>query len=91
MDRVAGLSFALDERPTSVMGPTDGVGLSPREAEIARLVGDGHGNREIGERLFLSPRTVEKHVEHVMNKLGVASRAEIAAWQARREQGNPAS
>ena len=89
LDRAAGLSFALDERPASVMGSTDGVGLSPRETEIARLVGDGLGNREIGERLFLSPRTVEKHVEHVMDKLGIDSRAEIAAWQARREQGNP--
>jgi DNA-binding CsgD family transcriptional regulator len=89
LDRAAGLSFALDERTVSATGPTDGVGLSPREAEITRLVGDGLANREIGERLFLSPRTVEKHVEHVMNKLGVDSRAEIAAWQARREQGNP--
>lgn len=87
LDRAAGLSFALEERSESVMGLTDGVGLSPREAEIARLVGEGLGNREIGERLFLSARTVEKHVEHVMNKLGVDSRAEIAAWQARRERG----
>jgi predicted ATPase/DNA-binding CsgD family transcriptional regulator len=89
LDRAAGLSFALEERPASVVGPTDGVGLSPREAEIARLVGDGLGNRDIGKRLFLSPRTVEKHVEHVMNKLGVDSRAEIAAWQARHERGQP--
>ena len=89
LDRVAGLAFALEEGQASVAGSTDGVGLSPRESEIARLVGEGLGNREIGERLFLSSRTVEKHVEHVMNKLGVDSRAEIAAWQARREQANP--
>jgi DNA-binding CsgD family transcriptional regulator len=85
-DRAAGLSFALEEEPSSVARPADGMGLSPREAEIARLVAEGLGNREIGERLFLSARTVEKHVEHVMNKLGVNARAEIAAWQARREQ-----
>jgi len=89
LDRTAGLSFALEERLASVAGPADGVGLSPRETEIVRLVGDGLGNREIGDRLFLSPRTVEKHIEHVMNKLGVDSRAEIAAWHARREQGKP--
>ncbi|HET7702523.1 MAG TPA: LuxR C-terminal-related transcriptional regulator [Candidatus Limnocylindrales bacterium] len=88
LDRAAGLTFALDERPAAVLGRGDGAGLSPREAEIARLVGDGLVNREIGERLFLSPRTVEKHVEHVMNKLAVGSRAEIAAWQGR-EQGRP--
>jgi predicted ATPase/DNA-binding CsgD family transcriptional regulator len=89
LDRAAGLSFALEERSAPVIGATDGTGLSPREAEIARLVGDGLGNREIGERLFLSPRTVEKHVEHVMNKLGVDSRAEIAAWQVHRGQDTP--
>ena len=89
LDRAAGLSFALEERPASLTSPTDRLGLSPREAEIARLVGDGLGNREIGERLFLSSRTVEKHVEHVMDKLGVDSRAEIAAWQARQEQSKP--
>jgi non-specific serine/threonine protein kinase len=89
LDRAAGLSFALEERPAPAMGPADGVGLTARESEIARLVSDGLGNRDIGERLFLSARTVEKHVEHVMNKLGVNSRAEIAAWQVRLEQGKP--
>jgi non-specific serine/threonine protein kinase len=88
LDRAAGLCFALEEPPARVQGATDGVGLSSREAEIARLVGDGLANRDIGDRLFLSPRTVEKHIEHVMNKLGVDSRAGIAAWQARREQAN---
>jgi non-specific serine/threonine protein kinase len=84
-DRATGLSFALEERPGRVDDPPDHAALSAREAEIARLVGKGLGNREIGELLFLSPRTVEKHVEHVMNKLSVTSRAEIAAWQARLE------
>jgi non-specific serine/threonine protein kinase len=36
----------------------------------------------IAERLFLSPRTVETHVQHLMDKLGVGSRAQIAAWHA---------
>ena len=47
------------------------------------LVAQGCANRKIGERLFLSPRTVETHVQHLMDKLGVGSRAEIAAWHAR--------
>jgi DNA-binding CsgD family transcriptional regulator len=89
LDRAAGLSFALEDPPGTLVRPADGATLSPREAEIARLVGDGLGNREIGDRLFLSSRTVEKHVEHVMNKLGVDSRAAIAAWQARQEQDRP--
>jgi non-specific serine/threonine protein kinase len=91
LDRRAGLSFALGERPSASTNLAGTAGLSPREVEIARLVGDGLANREIGERLYLSPRTVEKHIEHVMNKLAVDSRAEIAAWQARQEQGSPSA
>ena len=54
--------------------------LSDRELEVVALVAAGLANRAIAEKLFLSPRTVEKHVEHVMDKLGVGSRAGIAAW-----------
>ena len=64
--------------------------LSDRELEVAALAAAGLSNRAIADRLFLSPRTVEKHVEHVMDKLGVGSRAEIAAWHTRevaRRQG----
>jgi non-specific serine/threonine protein kinase len=57
-------------------------GLSPRELEIAVLLGRGLRNREIAERLFLGVRTVDAHVEHIRNKLGCRSRAEIAAWAA---------
>ena len=69
----------------------DGIALSAREAEIAHLIGDGLGNRDIGERLFLSTRTVEKHVEHVMNKLGLGSRAAIAAMAGGSRGDDPAS
>ncbi|UNS96107.1 AAA family ATPase [Streptomyces tubbatahanensis] len=55
-----------------------GGALSPREAEVARLVALGRTNREIAEVLFLSPRTVEQHVARVLRKLNVASRAQVA-------------
>ncbi|MBB5835924.1 ATP-binding protein [Kribbella italica] len=55
-----------------------GTELSPREQEVARLLGSGHTNREIAEVLFLSPRTVEQHVAKVLRKLGVSSRSELA-------------
>ena len=61
--------------------------LSERELEVAALAAAGLSNRAIADRLFLSPRTVEKHVEHVMDKLGVGSRAEIAAWHTREVAG----
>ncbi len=55
-------------------------GLTPREQEVARGVAQGLSNRALAESLVLSERTVEKHVENIMSKLGFASRAQIAAW-----------
>ncbi|WP_343977401.1 helix-turn-helix transcriptional regulator [Kribbella koreensis] len=55
-----------------------GAELSPREQEVARLLGRGHTNREIADVLFLSPRTVEQHVAKVLRKLNAASRADLA-------------
>jgi DNA-binding CsgD family transcriptional regulator/tetratricopeptide (TPR) repeat protein len=57
-------------------------GVTGREAEVLRLVGEGMSNREVGERLFLSPRTVEKHVENLGRKLGVATRSQLVAYGA---------
>jgi DNA-binding CsgD family transcriptional regulator len=54
--------------------------LSAREFEVARLVAQGMTNAEIAGELFLSPKTVSAHIEHMLDKLGVARRAEIAAW-----------
>ncbi|MCY1136664.1 LuxR C-terminal-related transcriptional regulator [Actinoplanes sp. Pm04-4] len=52
--------------------------LSPQEQQIARLAADGLSNREIGARLFLSPRTVSTHLYRVYPKLNVTSRGELA-------------
>lgn len=57
-------------------------GLSRREVEIAKLVAEGLHNKEIGQRLFIAERTVDNHVQHILNKLGYNSRAQIAAWAA---------
>jgi DNA-binding CsgD family transcriptional regulator len=56
--------------------------LAKREADVARLVADGLTNKQIGARLFISERTVDSHVRSILNKLGVGSRAQIAAWVA---------
>ncbi|WP_327092784.1 LuxR C-terminal-related transcriptional regulator [Nonomuraea sp. NBC_01738] len=52
--------------------------LSPREREVAGLVEEGLTNREIAERLVISKRTADAHIEHILAKLGVSSRVEIA-------------
>jgi DNA-binding NarL/FixJ family response regulator len=54
--------------------------LTAREWEVARLVTRGATNRQIGESLVVSQRTVDTHVTHVLRKLGLTSRAQIAAW-----------
>jgi DNA-binding CsgD family transcriptional regulator/tetratricopeptide (TPR) repeat protein len=59
------------------------AGLTAREVEILGLVVEGLRNREIAQRLFLSPRTVEKHVSAIMRKLGARSRGEAVAEAAR--------
>jgi predicted ATPase/DNA-binding CsgD family transcriptional regulator len=60
--------------------------LAKREADVARLVADGLTNKQIGARLFISERTVDSHVRSILNKLGVGSRAQIAAWVATLDQ-----
>ncbi|MEV4348209.1 AAA family ATPase [Actinoplanes sp. NPDC049596] len=59
--------------------PIDALGvLTPQEQQIARLAADGLSNREIGERLFLSPRTISTHLYRIYPKVNVSTRAELA-------------
>jgi predicted ATPase/DNA-binding CsgD family transcriptional regulator len=90
MGRDAALGLALGE-PSHAATPVPGGAssasadaglLSKRETDVARLVADGLTNRQIGTRLFISERTVDSHVRNILNKLGITSRAQIAAWLA---------
>ena len=62
--------------------------LTRREKEIAGLVADGLGNREIAERLYLSKRTVDSHVEHIFTKLGFSARGQLTAWVLERRESS---
>lgn len=53
-------------------------GLSPREHEILELIGEGMTNRQIGQRLFLSEKTVKNHISRLLSKLGVERRVQAA-------------
>ena len=58
--------------------------LTDREREILQLAAEGYGNKEIGERLFISPRTVETHRANFMRKLNVESQAELIRYALQR-------
>ena len=60
--------------------------LTPRQQEVAVLVAEGLTNRMIGRRLGISEKTAEIHVSNLMSRLGVPSRAGVAAWAAGRAQ-----
>ena len=62
-------------------GPLRALGVTEREADVLRLVAQGLGNREIAERMFLSPRTVEKHVASLLAKTGLR-RGQLAGYSA---------
>ncbi len=65
--------------------PSNGwASLTPSELQVVRLVAEGLSNPRIGERLFVSKRTVQTHLKHVFAKLGVTSRAELASEATRR-------
>uniref|UniRef100_A0A7C2B4N9 Tetratricopeptide repeat protein n=1 Tax=Thermomicrobium roseum TaxID=500 RepID=A0A7C2B4N9_THERO len=70
------------ERPR-VHRPRQGLrhgSLTPREQEVARLVARGLSNREIATQLFITEKTVANHIEHIMTKLNLRSRTQIAVW-----------
>jgi DNA-binding CsgD family transcriptional regulator len=76
---------ALAARVRAISGPVRLVpslpdDLSPREAEVIRLVARGMSNREIGEELFISQHTVANHMRSVLRKTGAANRTEVASY-----------
>jgi len=54
--------------------------LTIREFEVAKKIAEGMTNAQIGDALSVSAKTVNAHVEHILAKLGVSRRTEVAAW-----------
>jgi DNA-binding CsgD family transcriptional regulator len=65
--------------------------LTATEREVAALVAEGLTNPQIAERLFVRPATVKTHVSHIFAKVGVTTRAELAAAAASQRDGRPSS
>jgi DNA-binding CsgD family transcriptional regulator len=60
--------------------------LTPREWQVAELVAQGLTNREIAARLYLSGRTAQNHVQHILTKLDLSNRSQIAVWITHRKE-----
>ncbi len=60
--------------------PSAAGGLSRRQIEVLRLVAEGCTTREIGERLYLSAKTADHHIQHIYTKIGVSTRPTAALW-----------
>jgi non-specific serine/threonine protein kinase len=85
------ISLALGQQPPPTQVPAEATtgqraggasplsSLTPREREVATLIAQGLGNKEIAARLVISQRTAEGHVENIMTKLGCTSRAQVAS------------
>ena len=85
------LVLAVVGVPQHGVARADTFGLSSREREVLLLVAEGRTNREIGEHLFISQKTVGVHVGNILAKLGVSGRVEAAAVAIRLGLTEPAA
>jgi non-specific serine/threonine protein kinase len=77
------ISAALEESTAAsghAAGEVSGAVLTRREIEVAGLIAEGLSNKAIAAKLVIAQRTVEAHVEHILDKLGFSSRTQVAAW-----------
>ncbi|WP_280295735.1 helix-turn-helix transcriptional regulator [Nocardia abscessus] len=83
-----GLGIRVRRQPV-IDEPVEAPILTEREQDIADRVVQGYTNREIAAQLFVSPKTVEKHLARIFTKLGISSRAGVAAALNRQQTGIP--
>ena len=95
MSQAEAIGFALGEPPRPAPR-SDGTHaeagsgrLTRREQDVAMLVARGMSNSQIAGELVISVRTVDTHVQHILDKLGFSTRAQIAAWSAARPHPSP--
>lgn len=86
--RRAGAAVPRRRGDVDVPGPLRALGVTAREHEVVTLLAAGLPNKEIAARLYLSPRTVERHIANLATKAGLARRSEVVAWAARGALGD---
>jgi non-specific serine/threonine protein kinase len=86
-EQVVAFALAEPEQPQSRPGasgsappPGPNPRLTPRERQVAALIAYGMSNRQIASELVISERTAERHVENILDKLGLTSRTQVALW-----------
>ncbi len=80
MSLAEAVSYALADEPEQAWRSGPRRTLTRRETEVATLVAQGLTNRDIAGRLYLSVRTVDTHVDHVLAKLGFSTCTQLVAW-----------
>jgi DNA-binding NarL/FixJ family response regulator len=79
--RRAGLTVRRRGRGMAIVpGELAALGVTSREMDVLLQVAEGRSNQQIGQRLFISPRTVESHIESLMRKCSTGTRAELIVF-----------
>ena len=68
----------MDSKKGENMNKT--IRITDREAEVIRLIANGHSNKEVADKLFISIHTVKAYLEHIYEKLGINNRVRLALW-----------
>jgi DNA-binding CsgD family transcriptional regulator len=82
LEALKAASVKVEQTPRATNG-----WLTPRQQEVAALIARGLTNAQIAERLVVSPHTVERHVENILDRLHLSSRIEVAVWMVERAHG----
>ena len=86
MDLTEAAAYALHQigessRALALAGQRGGpAGLTAREAQVLRLIAEGATTRAVSDRLFISAKTADNHIQHIYTKLGVTNRAAATRW-----------
>ncbi|MEV5711384.1 LuxR C-terminal-related transcriptional regulator [Actinoallomurus sp. NPDC052274] len=83
------LAYALEEQSSGAVPRAEPDRLTPltrKETQVARMIRKGMSNKEIATALVIAQRTAESHVEHILGKLGLTSRTQIAIWVGENER-----